>query len=309
MPVANEQIASNIKVFNLRVPAPANPKNTSLLKILRAKLALLTPLLQPLSDNKDSQSSQILIFHNYKVHSQQIVDHIRTSKSKLSSKTAKPIKAVFLNAEQSQAERILAFEKMRVLKLRCIVSTDLMSRGVDLPDVQVVINFDLPLGRGGGIGAGKAGVSWADLVHRIGRAGRFGSKAMAINFIDAEHGEDPRLSQFEERGLEDLASEISKQLANEGSVLQESGTKVEKRDDKRVAQRLRKEHKLIDRREELAEEFKDNSLTYKRRRIAAAGADSMIGQWQVVQEEAAGHTAAEEQGYQYYVEESGVDKG
>ena len=79
--------------------------------------------------------------------------------------------------------------------------------------------------------------------------------------------------------MEDLASEISKQLANEGSVLQESGTKVEKRDDKRVAQRLRKEHKLIDRREELAEEFKDNSLTYKRRRIAAAGADSMIGKW------------------------------
>ena len=101
---------------------------------------------------------------------------------------------MFLNAEQSQAERILAFEKMRVLKLRCIVSTDLMSRGVDLPDVQVVINFDLPLGRGGGAGAGKVGVSWADLVHRIGRAGRFGSKAMAINFIDAEHGEDPRLN-------------------------------------------------------------------------------------------------------------------
>lgn len=55
------------------------------------------------------------------------MDHIRTK--------VRPLKAVFLNAEQSQAERILAFEKMRVMKLRCIVSTDLMARGVDLPDV------------------------------------------------------------------------------------------------------------------------------------------------------------------------------
>ena len=49
-----------------------------------------------------------------------------------------------------------------------------------------------------------------------------------------------------------------------------------------VAQRLRKEHKLIDRREELAEEFKDSSLASKRRRIAAATTNSMIGKWQEV---------------------------
>ena len=72
-----------------------------------------------------------------------------------------------------------------MLKLRCIVSTDLMSRGVDLPDVQVVINFDLPTGsnkKHSGSSNSKD-ISWADLVHRIGRSGRYGSKAMAINFV------------------------------------------------------------------------------------------------------------------------------
>lgn len=68
--------------------------------------------------------------------------------------------------------------------MRCIVSTDLMSRGVDLPDVQIVINFDLPATRINSAGKnGRAGSCWADLVHRIGRAGRFGSKALAINFV------------------------------------------------------------------------------------------------------------------------------
>lgn len=110
-----------------------------MLKQIRAKLVLLEPLLKPLLPvSKDSPEldeepnhSQVLIFHNYKVHSQIIVDHLRAKVRE----GKHLLKAVFLNAEQSQSERILAFEKMRVLKLRCIVSTDLMSRGVDLPDV------------------------------------------------------------------------------------------------------------------------------------------------------------------------------
>ena len=68
------------------------------------------------------------------------MDHIR-AKVRIGSRQ---LKAVYLNAEQTQQERMIAFEKMRVLKLRCIISTDLMSRGVDLPDVQIVVNLDLP---------------------------------------------------------------------------------------------------------------------------------------------------------------------
>lgn len=144
------KVPSNIKVYNLRVPQSV-ANTTSLLKQVRAKLILLEPLLTPFlpgstqnDENKEehetNSSAQVLIFHNYKVHSQMIVDHIRAKVRQ----GKHHLNAVFLNAEQSQTERILAFQKMRVLKLRCVVSTDLMSRGVDLPDVQVVINFDLP---------------------------------------------------------------------------------------------------------------------------------------------------------------------
>ena len=51
---------------------------------------------------------------------------------------------------------------MRLMKLNLILASDLLSRGVDLPDVKLVINFDMPL-------------TLAEFFHRIGRSGRFGA--------------------------------------------------------------------------------------------------------------------------------------
>ena len=119
--VTSNTVPPNIAVYNQKVDNPG----TSLLKQLRHKLSILEKLLMPLLESDDSdQTSQVLIFHNYKVHSQVIMDHIR---AKVRS-GKKQLKAVYLNAEQTQQERMIAFEKMRVLKLRCVISTDLMSR-------------------------------------------------------------------------------------------------------------------------------------------------------------------------------------
>lgn len=57
---------------------------------------------------------------------------------------------------------------MRALKLKVVIATNLLARGVDLPDVRLVINLDVP-------------VTWEELVHRVGRAGRFGSIGLAFN--------------------------------------------------------------------------------------------------------------------------------
>lgn len=59
---------------------------------------------------------------------------------------------------------------------RCLVSTDLFSRGVDIISVNVVINFDFP--------------EYAETyLHRIGRSGRFGHRGIAINFITEDDKE------------------------------------------------------------------------------------------------------------------------
>ena len=53
---------------------------------------------------------------------------------------------------------------------RCLVSSDLFTRGIDIPSVNVVINFDFP--------------QYSDTyLHRIGRSGRFGHLGLAINLI------------------------------------------------------------------------------------------------------------------------------
>lgn len=63
-----------------------------------------------------------------------------------------------------------AFEKMRLMKLNLVISTDLLARGVDLPEVRLVVNFDMPL-------------THAEFLHRIGRSGRFGTEGMALSFL------------------------------------------------------------------------------------------------------------------------------
>ena len=69
--------------------------------------------------------------------------------------------------------------------------------------------------------------SWADLVHRIGRGGRYGSKALAINFVGDQdlsdvagdaHGDKNPLSQFDEKTVEQLAVEVENQLSTKSDL-------------------------------------------------------------------------------------------
>ena len=115
----------------------------------------------------------MIVFHNFKAHALSIQKSLRS----------KGLRSVFLNSEQSQQERIITFDKMRLLKIHCIVATDLIARGVDLPDVQLVINFDVP-------------PLEQELIHRIGRAGRFGASGLALNFVTQEDKKSKTLGSF-----------------------------------------------------------------------------------------------------------------
>lgn len=55
---------------------------------------------------------------------------------------------------------------------RVLISTDLLARGIDVQQVNLVINYDLPS-------------NFESYLHRIGRSGRFGRKGVAINFVTA----------------------------------------------------------------------------------------------------------------------------
>ncbi|CXI93587.1 ATP-dependent RNA helicase DBP5, putative [Plasmodium berghei] len=71
---------------------------------------------------------------------------------------------------------------------KVLICTDLLSRGIDVPSISLVINFDLPYIYQGRItnasdAIANQNVNMETYIHRIGRTGRFGTKGMAINFI------------------------------------------------------------------------------------------------------------------------------
>eukprot|EP00747_Dinoflagellata_sp_TGD_P153625 gnl/TRDRNA2_/TRDRNA2_177415_c0_seq3.p1 gnl/TRDRNA2_/TRDRNA2_177415_c0~~gnl/TRDRNA2_/TRDRNA2_177415_c0_seq3.p1 ORF type:complete len:394 (+),score=84.40 gnl/TRDRNA2_/TRDRNA2_177415_c0_seq3:140-1321(+) len=75
-----------------------------------------------------------------------------------------------MHAELDQKERDLIMREFRSGSSRVLISTDLLARGIDVQQVSLVINFDLP-------------GNMENYLHRIGRSGRFGRKGVAINFV------------------------------------------------------------------------------------------------------------------------------
>jgi len=76
-----------------------------------------------------------------------------------------------------QAQRIERFKAFKEFKSRILVTTDLFGRGIDIERVNVVINYDF--------------TDQSDqYLHRVGRAGRFGTKGLAISFISRKEDEE-----------------------------------------------------------------------------------------------------------------------
>ena len=79
----------------------------------------------------------------------------------------------FIHGEMDVEERKRRMGDFRKGNVRVLIATDMLARGIDVQQVSLVINFELPTDR-------------ANYIHRIGRAGRFGRKGVTINLISPE---------------------------------------------------------------------------------------------------------------------------
>jgi ATP-dependent RNA helicase DeaD len=120
----------------------------------RFKIELLTRLI----DIHDLKLG--IIFCNTKRMVDDLVDHLN----------AQGYSADRLHGDMSQALRDRVMNKFRKSGLEFLVATDVAARGIDVDDVQVVFNYDLPY-------------DVEDYVHRIGRTGRAGRSGRAISFV------------------------------------------------------------------------------------------------------------------------------
>jgi ATP-dependent RNA helicase UAP56/SUB2 len=78
-----------------------------------------------------------------------------------------------------------------------MVATDVLGRGIDIERINIVFNYDMP-------------DSSDQYLHRVGRAGRFGTKGLAISFITTE--EDQKVMQDTQRRFEVKVQEMPSQI-------------------------------------------------------------------------------------------------
>lgn len=83
-----------------------------------------------------------------------------------------------LSAELDVFQRASVIQRFREGKCKMLVTTNVSARGIDVEDVNLVINFDLPKNHE------DDSPDYETYLHRIGRTGRFGKLGVAINFVD-----------------------------------------------------------------------------------------------------------------------------
>ncbi len=120
-----------------------------------------TPLLRHLLHSE--HWSRALVFVATKYATEHVADKLRRNH----------ISAAALHGELSQGARTQALSDFKLGQIQVLVATDLAGRGIDIEQLPVVVNYDLPR-------------STDDYVHRIGRTARAGASGIVVNFISNE---------------------------------------------------------------------------------------------------------------------------
>lgn len=154
-----------------------------------SKQALLTQLLS------ESDSQQVIIFTKTKI-----------TASKLSRALQKEgITADAIHGDKSQKERIEALDAFKAGKITALVATDVAARGLDITDLPMVINYEIPSAP-------------EDYVHRIGRTGRAGASGVAISLVCEE----------EEKYLAEIEKLIKRNITRETIEIKHTAKKTTK---------------------------------------------------------------------------------
>lgn len=122
---------------------------------------------------KEHPESKILVFVRTKVRAERVQAALERV----------GIASVTMHGDKDQKEREKALQKFRKGDITILIATDVTSRGIDIPDVEYVVNYDLPE---------KA----ENYVHRVGRTGRGTKRGTAVSFCSPE--EKPVLDEIQE---------------------------------------------------------------------------------------------------------------
>lgn len=138
-------------------------------------------------------TSQAIIFCNKISKVQWLSDNLNEKNFSITS----------IHGKMTPVQRTEVVKEFRNGKTRILITTDLLARGIDIPQVNLVINYDLPPNK-------------ETYIHRIGRCGRFGKKGIAISFVKMQDQSDikslNRMKNFYNMEIEELPEDIEEYL-------------------------------------------------------------------------------------------------
>jgi ATP-dependent RNA helicase RhlE len=144
--------------------------------------SLKVSLIKKLLVGKEEELKSVIIFASRKETVKSLETELR--KQKLS------VRSIHSDLEQSEREEVMRMFKSR--QIQGLVATDIVSRGIDIDDIGLVINFDVP---------GDA----EDYIHRIGRTARAESTGVAITFVNEKDQEKfQRIEKFLEKSIQKI---------------------------------------------------------------------------------------------------------
>jgi ATP-dependent RNA helicase DeaD len=128
--------------------------------------------------------------------------------AKLLSKQVDSLAAIHGDLVQSERDRVMS--QFRTGKLRYLVATDVVGRGIDVSGISHIINYDIP-------------AFCDDYIHRVGRTGRMGREGVAYTFVTVQEGSeltriemriDKLLKRADLKGFESFAKPSDPNTAN-----------------------------------------------------------------------------------------------
>jgi ATP-dependent RNA helicase RhlE len=122
---------------------------------------------------KEFPESKILVFVRTKVRA----ERVQAAMERVG------IKSITMHGGKEQADRLQVMKEFKTGEVKLLITTDVNARGIDIPDVDYVVNYDLP------------DVA-ENYVHRVGRTGRGVKKGQAVSFCSKE--EKPMLDEIEQ---------------------------------------------------------------------------------------------------------------
>ncbi|MCW8994234.1 MAG: helicase-related protein, partial [Psychromonas sp.] len=183
------------------------------------KLKLLTAILQ--QDKESEQKQKVIVFVKTRERLAELVAQL----------SEQQISCNYLRGEMDQEKRNLALTQFKAGKINILIATDVAARGIDVPDITHVINYDMPRS--------------ADVyVHRIGRTARGGKKGTAISLVEA-HDIDilAKIERYTDQKLKRRVIKTLRPMHKEAQVSQRKVKKPVSKKGKERADELKKQQK------------------------------------------------------------------